>query len=77
MEGLETLHGTHDTEQVHRLTRLADRLDLLTTGGSDCHGGSKPWIRLGEAGGRRPIPRALYDALVDRLAARGAVRRAG
>jgi predicted metal-dependent phosphoesterase TrpH len=66
MEGLETIHGSHDTETVHRLTRLADRLGLLTTGGSDFHGGNKPWIRLGEAGGRI-IPRGFYDDVMLRV----------
>lgn len=75
LEGIETVHSSHTDEQVHRLTRLADRLDLLTTGGSDFHGANKPWIRLGEAG-RRSIPRAFYDAVVERLASRGAMRAA-
>jgi predicted metal-dependent phosphoesterase TrpH len=73
MQGLETLHGSHTTEQVHQLTRLADRLDLIPTGGSDFHGTAKPWIRLGEGAGRRPIPRALYDGVRGRLASRTAV----
>ena len=67
LQAIETIHGSHTTETVHRLTRLADRLGLLTTGGSDFHGGNKPWIRLGEAGGRI-IPRSFYDDLVSRLA---------
>lgn len=75
LEGIETLHSSHTVEQTHRLTRLADRLDLLTTGGSDFHGANKPWIRLGEAG-RNAIPRAFYDAIVERLAGRAAVRAA-
>lgn len=56
MGGLETIHSTHDTDTVHRLTRLADRLGLLPTGGSDFHGSSKPWIRLGETAGGRRVP---------------------
>ena len=69
MEGLETLHGSHTDEQVHRLTRLADRLELIPTGGSDFHGAAKPWIRLGEAG-RRTIAREAYEAIVERLSVR-------
>lgn len=69
MEGLETLHNTHDTETAHRLTRLADRLELIPTGGSDFHGANKPWIRLGIAGGRE-ISRAFYDNVVARLRSR-------
>ena len=67
MEGLETLHGSHDTEKVHALTRLADRLELVPTGGSDFHGASKPWIKLGQTAGGRMVPRSFYDDLRARL----------
>jgi len=73
MEGLETVHSGHDTETVGRLTRLADRLGLMPTGGSDFHGANKPWIRLGEAG-RRVIPREWFDAVRERTGARKAER---
>ena len=66
MGGLETIHSTHDADTVHRLTRLADRLGLVPTGGSDFHGANKPWIRLGEAAGRRTIPRDWFDAVRSR-----------
>ena len=66
MDGLETLHNTHDLDTQHRLTRLADRLDLIPTGGSDFHGANKPWIKLGVAGGRE-IPRSFYQDVMDRL----------
>ena len=70
MDALETLHGSHDTDMVHRLTRLADRLELIATGGSDFHGANKPWIRLGQSANRAPVPRGFYDAVVARLTSR-------
>ena len=73
MDGLETLHNTHDLDMQHRLTRLADRLELIPTGGSDFHGSNKPWIKLGVAGGRE-IPRGFYDDVMEWLRCR---RRAG
>ena len=63
--GVETLHSTHDAETVRQFTRLADRHELVATGGSDYHGPHKPWIKLGLAGGR-PVPRAVYEAVVAR-----------
>ncbi|MDB5296832.1 MAG: hypothetical protein JWO31_2815, partial [Phycisphaerales bacterium] len=71
MEGLETIHSSHDADAVHRLTRLADRLGLLPTGGSDFHGASKPWICLGETAGGRTVPRAWFDDVRARTAGRG------
>ncbi|HEX8911405.1 MAG TPA: PHP domain-containing protein [Humisphaera sp.] len=70
MGGLETIHSTHDTDTVHRLTRLADRLGLVPTGGSDFHGTTKPWIQIGQAAGRRTVPREWFDEVVARTAAR-------
>ena len=67
MGGLETLHSTHDEPTVHQLTRLADRLGLVATGGSDYHGPHKPWVKIGSAGGRE-VPRRVFDAVTDRVA---------
>lgn len=47
LDGLEVFHRDNPPEQQERLLRLADRLDLLTTGGSDWHGAGKPNL-LGE-----------------------------
>lgn len=38
MAGLEVDHPDHDTEQRAHYRRLAERLALLPTGASDCHG---------------------------------------
>ncbi len=71
MGGLETLHSTHDADTVQQLTRLADRLGLVPTGGSDYHGPHKPWVKLGLAGGR-PVPRSVYEGVRRRIDARPA-----
>jgi predicted metal-dependent phosphoesterase TrpH len=47
MLGLEVRHSDHDAAAVARYTALAERLGLLTTGGSDYHGSYKPDIKLG------------------------------
>ena len=65
LDAIETIHSGHDDDTVARFTRMADRLGLLTTGGSDFHGSAKS-IRLGLPAGRT-VPRAFYDALVSRL----------
>jgi hypothetical protein len=41
MDGLECFHTKHSTATSERYLVMADRLDLLVTGGSDCHGLSK------------------------------------
>ena len=70
MEAVETIHASHDTDMVHRLTRMADRLGLLTTGGSDYHGPEKS-TKLGLPGGR-VVPAYFLDEIVRRIDGRGA-----
>ena len=70
MEAVETIHGSHDTDMVHRLTRMADRVGLLTTGGSDYHGPEKG-TKLGLPGGRA-VPAYFLDEIVQRVERRGA-----
>jgi predicted metal-dependent phosphoesterase TrpH len=49
MVGLEVDHTDHDPEEREHWRRLADRLHLISTGGSDCHGTRYDPIRLGTA----------------------------
>lgn len=39
LDGIEVWHSLHRTEQENKLFAEAERLGLLKTGGSDCHGG--------------------------------------
>lgn len=41
MDGLECFHTKHSTSTTQRYLEIADRHQLLVTGGSDCHGMSK------------------------------------
>ena len=47
LTGVEVDHPDHDDDARARLRRLADELDLVTTGSSDYHGTNKT-IRLGQ-----------------------------
>ena len=49
MVGLEVDHTDHTPEQRAQYRALADRLGLLATGGSDCHGTRYDPIRMGGA----------------------------
>jgi predicted metal-dependent phosphoesterase TrpH len=66
LSGLEVMHSDHDASLVEKYSKLADRMELLKTGGSDFHGSNKKEIDLGLARGRR-VPRAYYEALRDHL----------
>ena len=60
LDGIETRHSDHTPADVARYEALAERLGLLTTGGSDYHGSRKS-IALGEAA----VPRSVYERLRD------------
>jgi 3',5'-nucleoside bisphosphate phosphatase len=76
LEAIETIHSGHDDYTVARFTRLADRLDLLTTGGSDFHGSNKSSIRLGRPAGRE-VPREVYERILGRLRGRRVISAKG
>jgi 3',5'-nucleoside bisphosphate phosphatase len=67
LAGIEVIHSDHDAAMVEKLSRLADKYNLLKTGGSDFHGSNKKDIRMGWAGGKR-IPRKFFDSLIQKLA---------
>jgi predicted metal-dependent phosphoesterase TrpH len=58
MAGLEVDHPDHDPEQRERYRALAERLDLVPTGASDCHG-----ERYGTRLGCDRTPSELVDEL--------------
>jgi len=47
LAGIEVYHSDHDQEQMMALLRIANRAELMISGGSDFHGESKPLIALG------------------------------
>jgi predicted metal-dependent phosphoesterase TrpH len=46
MDGLEAYYSAYSPVQSERFIRLAQKLDLLVTGGSDFHGANKPDVPL-------------------------------
>lgn len=66
LEGLEALYSEHDTATRLGLTRLAARLGLVVSGGSDFHGRPKPEISLGTGLGDLRVPASLLASLVQR-----------
>jgi len=57
LDGIECFHSKHSPATTQHYLALAQRFDLLITGGSDCHGLSKGQPLIG--GVRLPAP--YYD----------------
>jgi predicted metal-dependent phosphoesterase TrpH len=69
LDGIEARYNRHTPEDNTRYLALAERLGLLTSGGSDFHGPTvKPTVSLGEVEGTQPAPNALLAALKARAA---------
>lgn len=60
---LETFYPTYDGRQARRMRQLADQYGLLSSGGSDFHGKSKPGLEMGTGYGKLFVGREVLDAL--------------
>jgi predicted metal-dependent phosphoesterase TrpH len=63
IRGIEVYYPEHSAEQIQRYAELADKYDLLMTGGTDFHGSITPEIKMGTGKGTLFIPYKLYERL--------------
>ena len=61
--GIEAVYSTYSPREEREMKRLAEKNDLLISGGSDFHGDNKPDISLGSGMGNLAISHELLDAL--------------
>jgi hypothetical protein len=54
--GIEVFYSTYSNQDMRDMRRLADKYDLLVSGGSDFHGANKPGLDLGRGYGKLYIP---------------------
>lgn len=54
--GIEVFYSTYSNQDVRDMQRLADKYELLVSGGSDFHGANKPGLDLGCGYGRLFVP---------------------
>jgi hypothetical protein len=63
--GIEVIYPEHNLECMHLYSRLADKYDLLITGGTDFHGTYKPGIQLGIGNGEFQVAYSVYEKMVE------------
>ncbi len=63
LAGIEGYWARHDPATVHTCERLASRLGLVVTGGSDFHGENKPEIEIGRLAGGCILDASILPAL--------------
>jgi predicted metal-dependent phosphoesterase TrpH len=64
IQGVEVYYPQHTADQTCLLAELAQRHDLLMTGGTDFHGSIHPDIEMGSGKDNLFIPYELYENLV-------------
>lgn len=64
LAGIEAVYSEYTPEQTIALLRLAKKMKLLTTGGSDYHGSFKPEIAMGKGFGRLCVPDSYLPPLL-------------
>jgi len=63
LQGLEVYYTEHNEQQISRYRLLAERNNLLLTGGSDFHGANMAGVELGTGRGSLKIPYTLFEKL--------------
>jgi len=63
LDGVEAVYASYTPDQRSWLRRLAKRLGIVATGGSDFHGSFKPGLHVGTGRGDLHVPDDLVDAL--------------
>jgi 3',5'-nucleoside bisphosphate phosphatase len=66
LDAIEVMHIKQDTRAVQRYSQAAEKLGLLKTGGSDCHGDRRGDAVLGQV----KVPVAFLEAMRAHLATR-------
>jgi predicted metal-dependent phosphoesterase TrpH len=63
LKGVETNYSTYTNEERDFITSLANKLNLLKSGGSDFHGENKPDILLGKGKGKLKVPYEFLEEI--------------
>jgi len=66
LDGIECQYSTYTPTETKAITALAEKLDLLPSGGSDFHGKNKPNIHLGSGKSNLAIPYTFWEELKKR-----------
>ena len=67
LTGLEAIYSTYYPGEERNIRRLAEKYDLLISGGSDFHGANKPHIQLGTGRGNLHVPYDCLSRMKERL----------
>ena len=64
--GIEGFYSTYTPQDERDMRRIADKYDLLLSGGSDFHGANKPSLDLGAGYGGLFVPEEILDRIKEK-----------
>ncbi len=67
LDAIEAYYCKHTPEMTQKIIELADKYDLLLSGGSDFHGANKPGLEMGNGYGHLHVPGELLIRMKHRL----------
>lgn len=67
LQGIEAVYSTYASSEERDMRRLADKYDLLISGGTDFHGGNKPKLDLGNGYGKLYIDYSILENIKKRM----------
>ena len=67
VKAIEVYYPLHTAEQTQLYLSIAEKLNLLVTGGTDFHGSNKPGVALGVIPGMNHIPYDIITNIKNRL----------
>ncbi|MDD5482666.1 MAG: PHP domain-containing protein [Kiritimatiellae bacterium] len=68
LQGIEVYYPQHNPNLLKRYLALAQRFNLVATGGTDFHGRAMPDIKIGRGFGTLNVPAGVLDRLEERRA---------
>ncbi|MDF2951694.1 MAG: hypothetical protein K0S18_1277 [Anaerocolumna sp.] len=73
IDGLEAIYSSNTGFDEGRMRHLANKYNLLITGGSDFHGALKPDLKIGVGKGNLKIPYTIVESLKQELGRRSSI----
>lgn len=65
LKGIEVYYPQHSAENIRLFQDIAERYNLILTGGTDFHGAIKPDIEMGYGRGNFSVPYTLFEKLIE------------
>lgn len=65
--GIEAVYSTYHEREERKIRALAQKYDLLLSGGSDFHGKAKPGLELGNGYGKLFVPYAFLEKIKEHM----------